>query len=154
MPETRHLFQKSRFFENLLEHRFLHDLSRHYALEEEPRFLNVLRSDVDMFGIDLVLALGDQIRHVQLKTRSRKPPSKPYDISELVWKEKHGCVIWICYNPSNLEPIDYWVLGFPLPEMSLFSASKRIGFRRVKMQKAEHPRASLERVANLLFPKL
>lgn len=153
MPATTHLFQKSTFFENLLEHRFIHDLSRHYALEEEPRFLNVLRSDVDMFGIDLVLALDDEIRHVQLKTRSGKPPPKPYDVSELVWRKKEGCVIWIRYDPKILEPIDYSILGFPLPPLNSVSKAKRKGFRKVKMQSANHRQVLLPGVAGLLFPK-
>lgn len=56
------------------------------------------------------------------------------------------------YDPSKLEPTSYYLLGLPMPPMDGFRHSERAGFRKVKMQQANHPRLSLENLAALLFP--
>ncbi|HEX8922212.1 MAG TPA: hypothetical protein VF766_12100, partial [Pyrinomonadaceae bacterium] len=71
MPDPSFIYKNSRFFENLLEHRFLFDLGQHLVLAEQQQLLNVLKSEVDAFGFDLVLSIADRSIHVQMKTRSR-----------------------------------------------------------------------------------
>jgi hypothetical protein len=52
-----------------------------------------------------------------------------------------------------VEPISYYVLGLPMPPIESFPQSKkRVGFRGVKMQQANHQRLSLGELAALLFP--
>lgn len=45
----------SSFFENLLEHRFLFEIGRELVLRPDPLVVNILKSEVDAFGFDLVL---------------------------------------------------------------------------------------------------
>lgn len=85
MPDPDFIYKNSRFFENLLEHRFLFDLSRHLVLSDPPRLLNVLKSEVDSFGFDLVLAVAGRSLHVQMKTCSGAPPPNAYDLPESLW---------------------------------------------------------------------
>ena len=152
MPKPNYISQNSRFFENLLEHRFLFDLRRHLVLDPNPRLVNVLKSEVDAFGFDLVLSVGNRSLHIQMKTRSGVPPKTAYDLSEALWKLPSACAILMLYDPSKLEPTSYYVLGFPMPPIENFPSSERGGFRKVKMQRSNHQRLSLGQLAALLFP--
>jgi len=58
MLHPEFLYRHSRFFENLLEHRFLFELRRYLVLAPEPQLVNVLKSEVDAFGFDIVLSVG------------------------------------------------------------------------------------------------
>jgi hypothetical protein len=152
MPHPDFLAHHSTFFENLLEHRFLFDLRRELVLREIPQLLNVLKSDVDAFGFDLVLSVGDRSLHVQMKTRSGSPYAKPYDLSEGLWRLPNSCVIWMLYDAELLEPSSYYLLGFPMPDKELFPSAKRAARRKVKIQQATHKKRSLRELANVLFP--
>ena len=152
MPHPDFLAHHSTFFENLLEHRFLFDLRRELVLRETPQLLNVLKSDVDAFGFDLVLSVGSRSLHVQMKTRSGSPPATSYTLSEGLWRLPNSCVIWMLYDAALLEPTSYYLLGFPMPNMELFSPATRAARRKVKMQQATHKRQSLKQLTDILFP--
>ena len=152
MPTPDFIAQNSRFFENILEHRFAFDLARQLVLEESPRLLNIMRSEVDAFGVDLVLSVADVSRHVQMKTRSGSPPANAYSISEALWSISGGCVVWMRYDPVSLEPTNYNLFGLPIPTMDKFQKSDRKGFRMVKMQQATHRNLSIAALAKVLFP--
>src|SRR6266404_2781973 len=152
MPDPEFIYQNSRFFENLLEHRFLFDLRRHLVLRDQPLLLNVLKSEVDAFGFDLVLSVAQHTYHIQMKTRSGSPPANSYELSESLWKLPNACTIWMLYDASTIEPTSYYMLGQPLTPMDKFPESERPGFRKVKMQQANHARISLSELAALLFP--
>lgn len=152
MPNPDFIYRNSRFFENLLEHRFIFDLMRHLVLNSEPQLVNVLKSEVDAFGFDLVLSVADRSTHVQMKTRSGLPPHNPYELSEALWSLPNACAIWMLYDIATLEPSGYYILGFPMPPMESFPRSERMGFRKVRMQHANHQCLSLPEVATLLFP--
>lgn len=152
MPDPNFIYQNSRFFENLLGHRFLFDLRRHLVLETIPRLINVLKSEVDAYGFDLVLSVAYRSLHVQMKTRSGPPPTKAYELSDALWSLPNAYAIWMLYDQAKLEPTSYYVLGLPMPPIEQFRPSDRAGFRKVKMQQANHPHLSLEKLVNLLFP--
>jgi hypothetical protein len=152
MPGPDFIARNSRFFENLLEQRVLFDLRRHFATSSPPRLLNVLKSEVDAFGFDLVLSISDRAVHVQMKTRSGLPPSNRYDLSDALWSLPTACAVWTLYDAATLEPSSYYVLGFPMPDLHTFSRGSRIGYRGVKMQQANHRRLRLQQLAQLLFP--
>lgn len=152
MLKPEFISANSRLMESLLEHRFIYDLARHLLLSRKPRVLNVLKSEVDMFGFDLVLATHSQTVHIQMKTRSGKPTNSPFNLSEQLWKLSNAGTIWMLYDAGTLEPTSYSVLGFPMPPMSGFEKSERHGFLSVKMKQANHRRLSIGGVADLLFP--
>ena len=152
MPHPDFLAHHSTFFENLLEHRFLFDLRRELVLREVPQLLNVLKSDVDAFGFDLVLSVGSRSLHVQMKTRSGSPPANSYALSEGLWRLPNSCVIWMLYDAELLEPSSYYLLGFPMPDKEAFPLATRAARRNVKMQQATHKRQSLKQLAGILFP--
>ena len=152
MPSPDYIAQNSRFFENLLEHRFAFDLARQLVLDEKPRLLNIMRSEVDAFGVDLVLSVADVSRHVQMKTRSGSPPANAYSISEALWSISGGCDVWMRYDPTSLEPTSYNLFGLPMPSIGGYPKSDRAGFRMVKMQQANHRNLSIAALAKMMFP--
>ncbi len=151
MPSPDFIAHNSRFFENVQEHRFLFELARHLVTCKPPRLLNILRAEVDMFGFDLVLSVASTTRHLQMKARSGGPPNNAYDISETIWRLPGGCVVWMLYSQENLEPASYYFLGSPLPPLDRFPVSDRPGFRKVKMQQANHKRIQIPEISRLLF---
>ena len=154
MPTSQFLQNHSRFFENLLEHRFLYDLGRELVLREPPQLLGILKAEVDMEGIDLTLTCGGMIRNIQMKTRSKAPAPTSYNISDAVWKATDACILWMIYDPNTLEPIDYYLLGCPLPSLSGFRISpKRVGYRKLWTRNANHKKCSIQQIAEVLFPE-
>ncbi len=152
MPTPDFIYKNSRFFENLQEHRFLYDLAAHLVLRESPQLLNILKAEVDMFGFDLVLSLGEQVRHIQMKARSGAPSGNGYEISESIWAVSGGCVVWVLYSKTTVQPTSYYLFGFPLPEIDEFSPAKRSGYRNVKMRAANHKGLSIAGLADVMFP--
>ncbi len=152
MIKHKFISTNSRLIESLLEHRFLYDVGKHLLLAKKPGVLNVLKSEVDMFGIDLVLATHNQTVHIQMKTRSGKPTGSPFNLSEQLWKLPRAGTIWMLYDTGTFEPTSYSVLGFPMPAINGFKKSDRRGFRSVKMRQANHRHLTIGAVTDLLFP--
>lgn len=123
------------------------------VLDSESQLVNVLKSEVDAFGFDLVLSVAGRSTHVQMKTRSGLPPHNPYELSEALWSLPNACAIWMLYDSTTLEPSSYYLLGFPMLPKETFRQSNRRGFRKVRMPQANHQSLSLPEVADLLFPK-
>jgi hypothetical protein len=88
-----------------------------------------------------------------MKARSNQPAFTSYDIAESIWSVPGGCVIWMIYDPVNLEPKTYYLLGSPLPAVKNFRAAKRKGYRRVWTRKANHVNLLLSELAQILFPE-
>ena len=93
--------------------------------------VEVLRSEFDAHGYDLVMGRGDIVRHIQFKTGIRERPGA-VSISRSLAAKPSGCVIWIAVN-LDLETKAYWWFGDepgrPLPDLSGFVSPKRIGRR-------------------------
>jgi hypothetical protein len=126
-------------------------------------FLDVLRSEVDDSGIDVVITDGKVTRYIQLKARvEARLALKPYQISERLLNIAGGCVIWIRYEKAKLAPVDYFYLGGTprqaISELRDFPKAKnkkggiRVGFRCIKMSTATHKKISIGELASLLFP--
>lgn len=152
MPSPTFISSNSNFFENLLEHRFLFDLGRELVLRPDPLLLNILKSEVDAFGFDLVLAVGSQAYYVQMKTRANSGKAKDYDLSNALWSLPDACAIWMLYDPQTLEPVTYNLLDCSKSPISTFTPSHRAGFRNVKIQNATYTGLSITDLATKLFP--
>jgi hypothetical protein len=133
MPEKDSLHSTLR--ERIVEHAFVGDalrlLWRNGVVDVE-----VLRSEFDAHGYDLVMTQGRVVRHIQFKTGTSK---KPGDVSvSLALAEKpSGCVIWIRVN-EHLEMGPFFWFGGPpgerLPliddcEIPLRAAHNKAGVR-------------------------
>lgn len=114
--------------ERIVEHVFIGDALR--ALwRRGVTDVEVLRSEFDAHGYDLVMARGPIVRHIQFKTGVRDKPA-PVSVGRALADKPSGCVIWICVT-LNLDIGPFWWFGGkpgePLPDLSGFASPKRIG---------------------------
>src|SRR5260370_8192482 len=85
------------------------------------RDIEVLRSEVDRGGYDVVLEANGVIRHVQLKSSFRGSKVREVDVSTKLLRKPGGCILWLEFDPTNLT-IDryYWFggrAGTALPDL-------------------------------------
>jgi hypothetical protein len=110
MDPTAH-FQHSTSREKIVEHVFIGDVLRALWLQDVWD-VEVLRSEFDAHGYDIVMARGRIVRHIQFKTGTSR---KPGDVSvALALADKpSGCVIWIrIVADLQLGPF-FWFGGKP-----------------------------------------
>ena len=143
--------QNSTFLENVLEHRFIFDVSKD-LLYKQKLIVNIMRSEVDAFGFDFVLSAGGRTVYIQMKTRSNIPPSNGYAIADALWTLDNAYVVWMLYNSEDLGIISYYCLDCSKSSPNTFPDSKRKGRRNVKMQKSTYRDLNLEELLGILFP--
>jgi len=88
---------RSRDRENLIEHVFIAEvLQECWFVREQP--IEILRSEVDAFGYDLVLECNGLIRHVQIKATGSGQSTRKQTINRYLEEKVGGCVVWIVFN--------------------------------------------------------
>lgn len=96
--------------EQAIGHIFLGQLLT-FMWRNDHRDIEVLKSEVDRGGYDLVLESGGVIRHVQLKSRFRGSRVGSIDASTKLLAKPGGCIIWIEFDPDTLLPERYYWFG-------------------------------------------
>jgi hypothetical protein len=87
------------------------------------RDIEVLKSEVDRGGYDVVLEANGVIRHVQLKSSFRGSKVREVDVSTKLLRKPGGCILWLEFDRENLA-IErfYWFggkAGEALPDLGL-----------------------------------
>ena len=129
--------------------------------------VEVLRSEFDAHGYDLVMARGSTVRHIQLKTGKAGGPGK-VSVATALADRPSGCVIWIHITPElDLGP--FWWFGGkpgkPLPRIdeypnALRATRNKQGERPVRVNHRLVPAKqfrrldTLEDVLNCMFADL
>ena len=141
--------------EHIVEHAFVGDALR--ALWRLGIFdVEVLRSEFDAHGYDLVLARGRIVRHIQFKTGIAKRPGS-VSVPRLLADKPSGCVLWIAVTADlDMGPF-FWFGGLPgqpLPALDYFASPLRptrnkAGERPVRHNHRLVPAASFERIETL-----
>ena len=141
--------------ERIVEHVFIGEaLRRLWQLEIVN--VEVLRSEFDAHGYDLVLARGHIVRHIQFKTgRAHRPGDVSVAMS--LAEKPSGCVILISVTDKlDLGPF-FWfgsAAGEPLPDVSGFSVPLRathnkLGVRPPRPKHRLIPKAAFKRLDSL-----
>ncbi len=117
----------SSYRERLIEHLFVGELLRALWLGGIPQ-VEVLRSEVDGAGYDVVLECRSITRHVQLKAARLGGTRANVGVNVNLANKPSGCVIWVYFNPKSLQlgPF-YWFggpPGRPLPPLSHFKVGR------------------------------
>jgi hypothetical protein len=99
-PDTSHTHMSS-YRESLLEHLFVGEIMKHCWLHKLPP-IEVLKSQVDNAGYDLVLESRGMIRHVQLKASHVGAATARLPINRSLATKPNGCVIWMIFDPATL----------------------------------------------------
>ncbi|MBS0263752.1 MAG: hypothetical protein JSS02_17555 [Planctomycetes bacterium] len=121
---------KSSFFEQLVEHVFIAEVLQE-AWYHFHEVVEVLRSEVDAFGYDLVLECNGVTRHAQLKTSKAEAKAARQNVNQALAANPNICVVWIFRdeNPETfrMQP-QYLFFGGnakkPLPRLDKFKLAK------------------------------
>lgn len=110
----------SSYRQALLEHVFTGAIMSHMWLHGMER-IEILKPQVDNSGYDIVLEASGVVRHVQLKASHRQSATSRVNIHRMLGEKLSGCVIWILFDPANLELGPFlWFGGIPgerLPDL-------------------------------------
>ncbi|MEY9107460.1 hypothetical protein ABH999_003656 [Bradyrhizobium yuanmingense] len=83
--------------------------------------IEVLKSEVDRGGYDIVLEANGILRHVQLKSTFARSSVRHVTVSTRLLEKPSGCVIWLEVDPHTLTVERYfWFGGQPgsrLPDL-------------------------------------
>jgi hypothetical protein len=151
-PHYIHSTLRERIVEHVFVGAALQRLWRRGVTEVE-----VLRSEFDAGGYDLVLSLRKTVRHIQFKTIIAGGRATSVNVSTKLTEKPSGCVIWIIVTP-NLELQSYlWfggTPGQPLPNIGDMKRAKhaKANVRGIKAERPNHrivPRSRFEKLATL-----
>ena len=123
-------FLLSNFFEQLVEHAFVSEILQevYYGRGE---VVEVLRSEVDSYGYDLILECNGVMRHVQLKTSRPEARASGQKVHTKLGEKPGGCVIWVIRHEcpeSRRMRLSYRFFGGAagerLPSLAEFKVAK------------------------------
>lgn len=104
---------RSQYREKMIEHVFVAEMWKE-AWFRRKTVMEVLRSEVDGSGFDILLECQGVQRHVQLKATEAKGKARRQDINTNLAKRAGGCVVWIFFDGdtvNGLTSLRYWFFG-------------------------------------------
>jgi len=132
--------ENSKLRELIAEHLFVGEALRH-CWTRGVTDVEVLRSESDYFGYDVVMARGEIVRHIQLKTRRSDGKRREINASLKLMDKPSGCVIWIMLTPDLRLDHFFWFGGEPGKPMEDISGGKTLKHSKgdASGNKAERP---------------
>lgn len=119
-------YEVSVFREKMLLHFFLTDIYQHFWLERNDS-LEILHSEIDNFGYDIVVSANGKTRHIQLKSLHSGSATSHFKINERLATKEGGCVIIQEYSELNSSIVVVY---------HFFEATKLEGYKIAKHTKA------------------
>ena len=143
---------RSTLVEKALEYRFLADLTA--ELLGRGWGFEVLRTDVDRDGYDLVVEANGTMRHIQLKALVAGGRRGSVTVSTSLASKPSPCVVWMVYDPATLTPVSYrWFGGFPgsaMPQLGdQVARHTRANAQGFKAERAQHRVVAASRFARV-----
>jgi hypothetical protein len=146
-----HHFENSTLRERIVEHVFVGDALRR-LWQRGVTDVEVLRSEFDAHGYDLVLSHRKVVRHIQFKTVMVDGKAANTKISLKLMEKPSGCVIWIIVTPELHLQSYLWFggqPGEPLPNIREMKVAKHTkgNAEGIKSEKPNHrivPRSQFE----------
>ena len=132
----------------LLEHLFAGAIMRHLWLKGFTQ-LEMLKSQVDDSGYDLILEANSVVRHIQLKASHRGSATSRVNINDALARKPSGCVVWMQFDPITLDFDHFLWLGSE-PGEPLHTLC---GFKVAKQAKGNAQGIKLERPNIRVVPK-
>jgi hypothetical protein len=144
-----HHYRLSSFREKTLEHVFVGECLK--ALWKRGVYdAEVLRSEVDAAGYDIVLECHGIVRHVQLKSSYIGAKTARQSLNNKLKEKPSGCAIWLQFDPRTLAlgPF-YWYGNSPGEKIDDLSKT----FKKAKHTKGNSKGVKLERDSAYSVPK-
>lgn len=139
---AHHLYSSLR--EKIVEHVFVGEALR--ALWRRGVYnVEVMRSEFDAHGYDLVMGRDNIVRHIQFKTSVRSRPDR-VSLSAALEAKPSGCVVWIQVD-NALEMLSFWWFGGP-PGEPLPTLGDRRARRIGRDAQGARPMREAHRVVN------
>lgn len=144
----------SSFREKIVEHTFISEVLRR-LWARGIRNADVLRSDVDGSGFDVVIKAGTITRYIQLKSMAIGGKAARWKVSKDLAACLGGCVVVVALNPATLAIGPFlWFgskHGAPLPSIDHCPTAKhtKANSEGVKLERKNHrevPRSQFEEV--------
>lgn len=88
------VYLKSNFYEQLVEHVFISELLQE-AWYRFGETVEVLRSEIDSSGYDVVFECRGTMRHVQMKTSALGAKAGYRNVNVALAAKPSGCVLWV-----------------------------------------------------------
>lgn len=117
----------STYREMVLEHLFVGEVLKYCWRYQLPK-LEVLKSQIDNSGYDIVLVANSITRHLQLKSSHTSSATSQVNINLELARKPGGCVIWYRFDSTSLDFDHFlWFGGAPgqsMPSLSDFKTAK------------------------------
>ena len=128
--------------ERIVEHVFVGEALR-LLWRRNITDVEVLRSEFDAGGYDLVMSRGKVVRHIQFKTMTVGGKATGVSIGLKLMKKPSGCVIWTLVTPGLELQSFRWFGGAPgeeLPDIAGMKITKhtKANAHGVKTEKPQH----------------
>lgn len=156
MDAVEQHYLNSTLREKIVEHIFVGEMLRR-LWQLRIADVEILRSEFDAGGYDLVFSRRDIVRHVQLKTVSEGGAAARVTVNIKLADRPSGCVVWIVVGPG-LELCSYlWfgaAPGAPLPSLAGLATARHTkgDATGLKAERPNHrtiPRRAFEPVPTL-----
>jgi len=147
------LYAESSLREKIIEHAFIADLLRVLWLRGR-RDIEVLRTEVDRDGYDIVLHCNGILRHVQLKSSYREATTARVDARTALEGKPSGCILWILFDQRSLELGPYLWFGGKPGERIPALGDKVARHSRPNAQRIKAERPGLRTISRGRFTKL
>jgi hypothetical protein len=149
--ESSDFSYESSFYEKMVEHVFISEILQE-AWYRYKKIVDVLRSEVDNSGYDVVLECNGVTRHIQLKTSHPGAKRGYLNVNVALAEKPNGCVIWLFRekDPNAFRvKLRYRFFGNgpnqPLPPLESYKTGKH--------SKGNSQGVKLERPAIKLVPR-
>ncbi|WP_336972531.1 hypothetical protein [Sphingobium aromaticiconvertens] len=107
-PNSR-LARHSMLIEKTLEYHLSGAITGELLRRNQP--WELLRTDCDRDGYDLVIEAGGVTRHIQLKAQVQGGASREITAHVNLANKPSACIIWMTYDPATLRPVSYRFFG-------------------------------------------
>jgi hypothetical protein len=144
-PVTAHS-EHSALREIILEHAFVADMLR-YLWGRRTYDVEVLRSEFDAGGYDLVVSRGEIVRHVQLKAKPPGGSTRQVPVAERLVARESGCVLGFVVADDLCFDHYLWFGARPGKSLPIEKSCKR-----ARHTKADATGKKAERRQHVLIP--
>ncbi|MBB3107903.1 hypothetical protein FHS24_002437 [Psychrobacter luti] len=103
-------FEHSSFREKLIEHLFIGEMLKLSWLKDDCQ-LEIIKTEVDNAGCDVVLEDNNIIRHIQLKTSKLGAKASGQKVNVRLATKPSGCIVWIVFDENTLELCSFYFFG-------------------------------------------
>jgi hypothetical protein len=139
--------------ERILEHWLVGEIMRRLWMAGRTD-IEVLRSEFDRGGYDLLLDLGGTVRHVQLKASRRGGTTSEVTVSLELARRPSGCVIWVVVDDDLCLDHFRWFGGPPGESLPSVSGLQLPRQTRANAQGLKAEKANFRRLPGSLFTRL